>query len=126
MAKATTSKTTMLSVRLPNDLYARLVARCDTNRATMGMTVSALLERALGPVILPELAQGPPVVTVEVRRRRLAEIAQHPKVAPTVPVLDESKLALVAPEKPPPRPVGAPVEPFFRGGQKPKKGRGKS
>lgn len=47
MAKATTTKSVMLSVRMPNMLHERIMAQCDKDVATVGATVIGLLERGL-------------------------------------------------------------------------------
>lgn len=47
MAKATTSKSVMLSVRVPIDLHEFVMARCEKDKASVGATVTALLRAGL-------------------------------------------------------------------------------
>ena len=52
MAKATTSKSVMLSVRVPTDLHARIAARCGADNAPVGATVIRLIQAGLDPAAI--------------------------------------------------------------------------
>lgn len=50
MTKATTKKSMLLSVRVPNELYDRVLARCDREVAPVGAIVNGLLATGLDAV----------------------------------------------------------------------------